>query len=170
MSEIDVIVASLGRAHGLLGEIMVDLRTDSPEQRFHPGSVLWANRTQPLTVRSFRLKNPRGIIGFVEVQDRASAEGLSGAELSARVDSSQSPDEADAFYDHQLVGLDVCKPDGSRVGSVEQVEHLGFQDLLVVRTKHDVRRVPFVNDLVPIVDLASGHLVIEEIPGLLEDD
>ena len=170
MSEIDVVVARLGRAHGLRGEIMADLRTDSPESRFRPGAVLWADQGRPLTVRGFRFQKTRGVLSFAEVRDRVGAEALTGAELTARVDPGEPTDEADAFHDHQLMGLDVVTTDGVWAGSVERVDHLDFQDLLAVRTAIGVRLIPFVDDLVPEVDLAAGRLVVRAIPGLLEDE
>lgn len=169
MSQIEVIVGTVGRAHGLNGEVFVDLSTDSPEQRFATGAQVWAAGV-PLTVTNCRYQGIRTVVAFGEVQDRTEAEKLTGVELVAYVDANESPDEVDEFYDHQLVGLDVLRSDGVWVGTVSRVDHLGFQDLLVIETATGERLVPFVDALVPEVDLQAHSVVVRAIPGLLEDE
>ena len=169
MTEIDVIVGTLGRAHGLHGEIYVDLRTDSPKERFAVGAQVFPGNRGPLTIKSFRFQGVRAVVRFDEVRDRTEAENLVGLKLISRVDSSEVPQDDSEFYDHQLVGLDVVTSEGERVGTIARIDHLGFQDSLVVETSTGLRSVPFVNDLVPEVDLETGCVIIHAIPGLLED-
>ena len=161
-------VGTLGRAHGLGGEVFIDLRTDSPDLRFSVGSTLWVDNV-PLTVRGFRPQGGRAVVSFDEIGDRGEAEKLTGASLVARVDSSESPRETDEYFDHQLVGLDVVDEDGVRMGTLTRVDHLGFQDLLAVDTIDGERLIPFVDDLVPEVDLEGRRVVVRVIPGLLKD-
>ena len=168
MPQIEVVVGVVGRAHGLSGEVFVDLRTDSPKVRFRRGATVWADG-RPLTVGRCRMQGVRAVVGFDEVGDRTAAETLTGLELVSRVDVGELPEEDDSYYDHQLIGLAVLTTDGALVGSVVRVDHLGFQDLLAVSTDKGERLVPFVNDLVPEVDLAAGRLVVNAIPGLLEE-
>ena len=212
MAEIDVVVGTLGRAHGLLGEIFVNLTTDSPQERFYPGAHMRAG-AQGLTVNSFRIQGGRGLARFDEVTDRTRAEELTGARLVADVDADESTDEDGVYFDHQLVGMSVVAispdtgandapataepagddapatsaagaqaqdraeedvlPDNSAiVGEVVRVEHMGFQDMLVVSVSvsGEERLVPFVDDLVPVVDLEARRVVVRAIPGLLEDE
>ena len=168
MSEIDVIVGTLGRAHGLSGELFVNLRTDSADRRFRRGAALFAGGRH-LTVRSFRLQGERGLVRFDEVGDRSAAEELTGAELVAWVDPDESTGAEGEYFDHQLVGLDV-ESGSVVVGRVVRVDHLGFQDVLVVSVRGEERLVPFVDELVPEVDLAAGRVVVRAVPGLLEDE
>ncbi|MDR0284667.1 MAG: ribosome maturation factor RimM [Propionibacteriaceae bacterium] len=168
MPQIDVTVGTLGRARGLTGELFVDLTTDSPADRFRAGAVVYVG-TRPLTVTAFHRQGDRGLVRFDGIADRTAAEQLTGAELTALVDDDETPADEGEFYDHQLVGLAVVTTTGAVAGRVSRVEHLGFQDLLVVKTAADERLVPFVGDLVPEVDLAQGRIVIAAIPGLLED-
>ena len=88
--------------------------------------------------------------------------------LSTDVDPSETPDDPDEFYDHQLVGLRVEDQQGATLGSVTEVVH-GAQDLLVVtRTDGGHVMVPFVGALVPEVDVAGGRLVVDLPDGLLD--
>ena len=169
MAQIDLVVGTLGRARGLLGEMYVDLRTDSPRERFRPGAIVLAG-PRTLTVSGFTLSGGRGLVRFEEVRDRTAAEELTGTELVVVVDEAESTDEDGVYFDHQLVGLVVADTDLVVVGEVVRVEHLGFQDMLVVSVAGEERLVPFVDDLVPEVDLDAGRVVVRAIPGLLEDD
>jgi 16S rRNA processing protein RimM len=167
-------VARIGRAHGIRGEVTVELRTDVPEERFAPGVRLHLTGdralrgTETLTVTGARDHNGTLLLTFEEVLDRTAAEGLRGALLEADVPDESS--EPDAWYDHQLVGLRVLDPAGAELGEVVAVEHPPAQDLLVVRRPDGVRRlVPFVTALVPTVDVPGGTVVVDAPPGLLDD-
>jgi len=170
MAEIDLVVGTLGRARGLSGEIFVDVITDSADDRFRPGAKIHAG-DRTLTVNTFTHHSGRGVLSFREVRDRSSAEALTGTQILVRVDEGESTDEEGVYFDHQLVGLSVLTDPGARVvGEVERVEHLGFQDVLVVSVSGKERLVPFVGELVPTVDVDAGHVVVRAIPGLLEDE
>jgi 16S rRNA processing protein RimM len=176
-----LVVARIGRSHGLRGEVTVEVRTDVPEQRFLPGASLFvtdgarhrelsaAGRPTTLTVTTVRDHNGVLLLGFAEVPDRTAAEALRDTLLESDVpDDSQEPD---AWYDHQLVGLAVHDPAGTLIGEVVRVEHRPAQDLLVVRRPAGQERlVPFVQALVPEVDVTGGRIVISAPGGLLDDD
>jgi 16S rRNA processing protein RimM len=174
-----LLVARVGRAHGIRGEVSVEVRTDAPEHRFTPGAVLHvadggrrtalaaAGRPTSVTVTRARQHKGRYLLSFAEVADRTAAEELRDAMLEADVDNDQ--DEPDAWYDHQLIGLRVVDRDGALLGEVVGVEHLPAQDLLVVRRGERDRLVPFVHAIVPEVDLPAGRVLVDAPPGLLDD-
>jgi 16S rRNA processing protein RimM len=167
---VEIIVGVIGRAHGVAGEVAVDLRTDEPERRFARGQVLGEEGGSRLfTVRSVRAHSGRLLIKFAEVADRAAAEAVSGTLLTATVEGDERPVEPDEFYDRQLIGLRAMTPDGVEVGMVSSVLHLPAQDVLAVDTTTGIRLVPFVEALVPQVDLDAGHLTIVDVAGLLDD-
>ncbi len=165
MSE-QLIVGTIGRAHGLRGQVTVRPRTDSIAERFAPGAVLQAGG-RPLTVAAFNLQQGRLVVAFAEVTDRSAAEDLRGLDLTAI----GVPDalEADEYHDTELIGLAAVDPAGNSLGDVVAVHHNPTQDLLVLRTPEGERLVPFVTYLVPEVDPAGGRVVINPIPGLLSE-
>ncbi len=176
----EVVVARIGRPHGVRGEVSVEVRTDEPERRFAVGAVLDVRtdaRTGPggrssLRVTGSRSHQDRLLLTFEEVADRSAAEALRGALLVTEA-AGEAPADPDEFYDHQLVGLAVVTDDGAAAGTVAEVLHNGAQDLLVVRRDgREDALVPFVAALVPDVDLAAGRVVVADRPGLLgpEDD
>ncbi|WP_198412473.1 ribosome maturation factor RimM [Nocardioides mangrovicus] len=163
-------VGRIGRPHGVRGELAVEVRTDEPERRFLPGVRLVVRGRHPglppaLTLAAVRRHQDRLLVGFEEVADRTAAEPLRGAMLYAEV-GEETPEDPEEFYDHQLVGLDVVGTDGERLGRLDQVLHHGAQDLLVVATDDGEVLVPFVEALVPTVDVAGGRLVVDDRPGL----
>ena len=161
----------VARAHGVSGEVAVEVRTDSPDQRFAPGTSVDTDPPErgPLTVRRTRWHSGRLLVCFEQVTDRTTAEQLRGTLLVA--DSSTSPPagDADDFWDHQLVGLRAVLVSGETLGTVEEVLHLPATDTLVVRgADGEEILVPFVRAIVPEVDLDRGRLVIDPPEGLLE--
>lgn len=169
-------VGRVVRPHGVRGEVLVEVRTDDPAERFAAGSVLGTEPAAgPLTIEYSRgqttsaARGARLIVAFAEVTDRDAAEALRGTALtvdSAEVAETGDPDE---FHDHQLAGLVAVDRAGVKLGEVVRVEHLPAADLLVVR-RHDGGEalVPFVTAIVPEVDLAAGRIVLTPPDGLLD--
>ena len=170
-----LVVARVGRAHGIRGEVTVDVRTDAPGERFVPAARLHVTGdhalagVDTLTVASVRDHNGTLLLGFAGVPDRTAAEGLRGVLLLADMD--EAADDDDAWYEKDLVGLSVVTLAGEPVGEVVALEPRPNQDLLVVRLV-DGREglVPFVAAIVPEVDVAGGRVVIDPPSGLFDLD
>ncbi len=166
----ELVVATVGRAHGLRGEVSLELRTDSPETRLAVGAVLRTDPASagPLTVERTRAQADRWFVAFQGVADRTAAEALRGVALV--VDADASEDE-DAWYPYELAGLRVERPDGTLVGEVIGLEPLPAQDALIVRETSGARTlVPFVRAIVPVVDVPGGRIVVDAPHGLLAAD
>ena len=163
-------VARIGRAHGLRGEVALDLRTDTPATRFAVGAV---HATEPAaagphTVVATRDQHGSWFVSFAEVGDRTAAEALRGVELVAESDDD---DEEDAWYPHELAGLRAEHVDGRVLGEIVGLEHLPAHDSLVLREASGARTlVPFVRAIVPVVDVPGGRVVIDPPGGLLASD
>lgn len=164
----DVVVARIGKAHGLKGEVTVQVHTDSPAERFVPGAefVTEPSAAGPLTIRSARLHNGIQLLTFEQASDRTAAEGLRGVKLLAVPEELV---EDDAWYEDDLLGFDVVTADGEHVGTVKALEAREVQDLLVVAGDdgYDIL-VPFVEEIVPEVDEDERKVIITPPPGLLE--
>ncbi|MFJ6213195.1 ribosome maturation factor RimM [Streptomyces sp. NPDC092296] len=168
-----LVVGRIGRAHGIRGDVTVEVRTDEPELRLAPGAVLLTDPASagPLTVESGKVHSGRLLLRFAGVSDRNAAEALRNTVLIAEVDPEELPEDPEEYYDHQLIGLDVVLADGSAVGEITEVVHLPYQDLLSVRrTDGGEVLVPFVARIVPEIDLENQRAVIDPPPGLLDPD
>jgi 16S rRNA processing protein RimM len=106
---------------------------------------------------------------FLEgIDDRNKAEELIKAILLVNADSQDLPAEEDAWYDHQLIGLNVVR-DGAVIGKVIRVEHLPAQDRLVVKFEDREVFVPFVKAIVPEVNINTGTVIVTPPNGLFEE-
>lgn len=166
-------VGRLVKAHGLKGALKLELYTDNPERRFFVGAQFtlqvpeaspWHGKT--ITVREYRVMNGNPVVFFEDVDDRDAAETLVRAILW--IDQDDDEVEDDAWFDHQLVGLDVVRDDVV-VGTVMRVEHFPAQDLLIVKAGERDIMVPFVQAIVPTVDVPRGRVIVTPPAGLFED-
>jgi 16S rRNA processing protein RimM len=169
-----VVVARIGRPHGLRGEVTVHSHTDEPHVRFAPGTRLrvdgGARGAVPgeLVVATARPHQDVWLIGFDGVEDRTAAERLRGIELVTDATVGEFAEE-DAWYLAELVGLVAEDPHGAVIGRVESVLPGSAQDLLVVALADGGSAyVPFVEAIVPVVDVDGGRVVVDAPPGLLD--
>lgn len=167
-------VARVSKAHGLKGEVALDVRTDDPETRLAIGEQLQTVPADvgPLTVTHAREHQGRWLVTFAEISGRTAAENLRGTELVIEADVS---DEEDAWYPHELAGLRVELEDGTVVGKVISLEYMpAHESLLIEETLPgggtERTLVPFVLAMVPVVDVEGGRVVVTPPAGLLARD
>lgn len=164
-------VGRVGRPHGIRGEVSIDVRTDEPDTRFSPGSVLATNPPEvgPLTVESAHWHSGRLLVRFAGAHDRTAVERMRGTLLVVDSDDLPPVADPDEFHDHELLDLAVVTTGGVEVGRVTDVLHLPAQDVLVVRRDDGGETlVPFVAQVVPEVAPEAGRLVLDPPPGLLD--
>ncbi|MGE2733915.1 ribosome maturation factor RimM [Mycolicibacterium vaccae] len=170
----ELVIGRVAKAHGVTGEITVEIRTDDPDDRFVPGATLQARAPRgggrrEYVIESVRTHGGRLLMRLVGVTDRDGADRLRGTLFV--VDAAQLPpiDDPDEFYDHQLEGLAVWTVEGSRVGTVAEVLHTAAGELLSVRTEDDAEvLVPFVSAIVLSVSLEDQKMIIDPPEGLLD--
>jgi 16S rRNA processing protein RimM len=166
-------VGRIVRPHGVTGEVVVEVRTDEPRQRYAVGARLVAEAPDggpgELIVAAQRPHQGRLIVAFEGVGDRDAAEALRGVLLQVDSDQVIPPDDPDEYLDHQLVGLAAVTPAGDVIGEVVRIDHAPASDLLVVRRPGGrTALVPFVAAIVPEVDLDRGRVLVDPPPGLLD--
>ena len=79
-------------------------------------------------------------------------------------------DEDDAWYPHQLTGLEAVTLLGEHLGTVTGMQPGAAQDLIIVDADGREVLVPFVSALVPEVNVDEGTMTIDPIPGLFDDN
>lgn len=168
-----VAVGRVAKAHGITGELAIDVRTDSPQARFALGAGMTAKTrdgtVRQLTVAAVRPHAGRLLVRFTEVPDRDAAEGLRGSMLLADTADLPPSEDPDEFYDHVLEGLDAVLLDGTPVGTVREVFHGPAGETLILdRVGGGEVLVPFVREIVPEVDLDGGRVVLDPPEGLIE--
>lgn len=167
-----LVVARVGRAHGIKGEVTVEVRTDEPELRLAPGAVLATDPAAagPLTIATGRVHSGRLLLRFEGVTERNGAEALRNTLLIAEIDPEELPEGEDEYYDHQLLDLDVVTVDGTEVGRITEISHLPSQDLFIVERADGTEvMIPFVGEIVVEIDLEEQRAVVNPPPGLIDD-
>ncbi|WP_313674927.1 ribosome maturation factor RimM [Mycolicibacterium sp.] len=171
----ELVVGRVVKPHGITGELVVDVRTDDPEDRFAPGNRLLlkpsrgGGKPRPVDVQSARPHGNRLLVRLTGVVGREAADALRGQLFV--VDSEDLPplDDPDEFYDHELEGLTVRTVAGQEVGTVAEVLHTAGGELLSVRTPEGREiLVPFVSAIVTAVSRADSLIQIDPPEGLLD--
>ncbi|HYB81317.1 MAG TPA: ribosome maturation factor RimM [Mycobacterium sp.] len=169
----ELTVGRVVKAHGVSGEVVVEIRTDDPAARFASGNTLRAKQSRgggerSYVVESAREHSGRLLVRLAGVGDRDAADALRGTLFV--VDSDELPpiDEPDTYYDHQLEGLQVRTTTGQDVGVVAEVLHTAAGELLAVRRDSGEVLVPFVSAIVTSVSLDDHLVEIDPPEGLLD--
>lgn len=163
-------VGRIGKAHGILGEATIEVRTDEAEDRFAIGAVLATDSHGELTVVSARVHNGILLLGFQGIEDRNSIEGLRNELLYAEVDIQAPGVDEDDYHVLQLVGCTAYLVDGDEFGVVTDVLNLPGQDVLAIKSADGEVLIPFVRQLVPVVDIKAQRMTVipPDIDGSLQ--
>jgi 16S rRNA processing protein RimM len=164
------VVGRIARAHGIRGQVIVNLETDFPEERFQPGGELFVERgghVNALRLIAVRFQGGRPVLTIEGVETMNDAEALAGHELRVPVEwLAQLP--ANTFYRHDLIGCRVETVDGREVGAVTDVEgDIAGSRLVVAGVRGEVL-VPLAAEICRTIDPAGRRIVIAPPDGLLD--
>ena len=155
-----LLVGRIGRAHGILGEATIEVRSDDPDSRFGVGEKLQSDEHGQLTITSGRVHNGILLLGFAGYTDRNQIEKLRNTLLYAEVDIDEVRDDADDYHVLQLIGCTAFLESGEVFGEITDVINLPAQDLLAIKTPTHEALIPFVHQLVPVVDVKAKRVVV----------
>ena len=163
-----VLIGRVARAHGNKGQIIVNLDTDFPDQRFRVGEVVLVGAAAtPRTIRAVRFHQGRPVIALEGIETMNEAETLAGAELKQRAAAADSLPEG-TFFHYDLVGCEVVDGAGTPVGPVTAVEGTMEMSRLVVDGPHGEVLIPLVADICVSIDVAARRIVAHLPDGLVD--
>lgn len=164
------VVGRIARAHGNRGQVIVDLATDFPEERFRAGAELFVERQgrlETLKLDAVRFQHDRPVLTIDGVRTMDDAEALAGLELRVPVDRLARLPEG-TYYRHDLIGCRVETIDGQAVGTVRDVEGtIGGSRLVIAGARGEVL-VPLAGEICRTIDPAAKRIVIAAPEGLLD--
>jgi 16S rRNA processing protein RimM len=162
-------VGRIGKAHGILGEATIEVRTDEAENRFAIGAVLETESHGLITVASARVHNGILLLGFEGIEDRNAIEKLRNELLYTEVDIDAPGIDEDDYHVLQLVGCKAFLIDGDEFGIVTDVLNLPGQDVLAIKSADGEVLIPFVRQLVPVVDIKARRMTVipPDIEGVI---
>jgi len=166
-------VGRVAKAHGVQGEVRVEVYTDNPE-RFTLGSRVFAclltgtggpdshSSRRELHVESVRGSDEAPIVAFREVRGRDDALRISGSPLE--VPGEDLPEtEGGTYYPFELEGLKVRSASGQLLGTVYFLLESAANEVLVVDLVDGGEAlVPFTESAVPVVDVPGGYIEVRE--------
>ena len=160
-----LLVGRIGKAHGILGEATIEVRTDDAATRFALGATVETDKGKSLTIDSVRVHNGILLLGFEGITDRNGIESFRDTLLYAEVDIDAPGEDEDDYHVLQLIGCVANLEDGTKFGEVTDVLNLPGQDVLAIQTSSGEVLVPFVRQLVPVVDIKEKLVVV--IPPII---
>lgn len=155
-----LLVGRIGRAHGIHGEATIEVRTDHPEDRFAIGARVQTDARGDLVVSSYRVHNGILLLGFENIADRNAIEKLRDTLLYSDVDIDAKSEYEDDYHVLQLIGCTAFLESGKEFGTVSDVVNLPGQDLLAIDTPNGEVLIPFVHQLVPVVDIKNKKMTV----------
>lgn len=169
-----IAVGRIKGPHGIKGEVKILSLTDFPS-RFKPGLVLYISpplgQLQWLTIESIKPKAKDIIIKFENIDTREQAESLKGRLIEVSVDELEDLPEGE-YWQFQIIGLEVYTIDKVYLGRISDILQTGANDVYVVKPAESEKEqilIPAVKQVVKKVDLEKGVLIVEPMPGLLEE-
>lgn len=180
----ELVIGRIAKSHGVKGEVVVEVRTDDPDERFAVGTVLRGRArrstvTDEYTVEAARDHSGRLLLRLEGITDRTQSDALRGTLFyvdTADLPPSEDPDE---FYDHELEGMTVRYAAGHAlageiVGEVVEVLHSAAGELLSVKPADPDRGrellIPFVSAIVVAVSRENATVDIDPPDGLLDPE
>ncbi len=167
-----VFVGEITSAFGIRGEIKLIPAMDEPKHLLKLPFVTfrWTGKTPPperrLKIVSLRRHMDAALLTVEGIPDRTEAEKFPGAQLF--IERSELPALGeDAFYEADLVGMQVVTDTGKDLGVVSRV--------LFIPNANDVYEtpvamIPAIGDVVQKVDLSARRITVRDMPGLRKDD
>lgn len=162
-----VLIGRVARAHGNKGQVIVNLDTDFPEERFRAGAVVLVGAGAiARAIQSVRFHQGRPVIALEGIETMDDAQALAGAELKVPAEAGRLPEHT--YYHYDLVGCTVTDEAGTPIGTVSGVEGTMEMSRLVVAGGRGEILIPMVADICREIDVTGRRIVVRPPDGLLE--
>jgi 16S rRNA processing protein RimM len=163
-------VGKLRRAHGVRGEILMEVFTDFPE-RIQPGIFLYLGE-EALPIQLAKCRQHReGLLMTFEGYSTPEEVGLFRNQIVYVKTEDRLPLADGEYYHHQLIGLLAVTDAGVTIGTVIKILETGASDILVIlpETGPEVL-IPFVGAFIKGIDLIRHEITVQLIPGMLSEE
>lgn len=169
-----LVIGRVVGAHGLRGELRVEIQTDFPD-RFEALEIVYLGDERstglgrglphPFHLEGFRLHKKKALLKLAGCDTRSDAERLRGLWVQIPIEQAMPLGE-DEYYEYQIIGLEVWTNQGERLGQITEVLYTGSNDVYVVKGKGGEILIPAMEDVVLEVDLETGRMLVALMEGL----
>lgn len=170
----DFPVGKIVGAHGVKGQIKIRPSSNNPGIYLKLKSVLLEDEKKSergtQTIKSIEFDRKMFFVKFAECNSRNDAEKLIG--LSVYTQKSQLAKLGeDEWWVNDLLGLSVFAKSGEKLGTISNVfgDRGEWIEVSLLAPEGKAVLIPFVKELVPVVDMADKRVEINtEVQGLLD--
>ena len=157
-----VLIAQIGAAHGVRGEVRLKAFTQDPLSVARYGTLETEDGKRRFEIEAVRPAKDVLVARLKGISDRNAAEALTNTRLYVAREKLPKP-EADEFYVSDLVGLEAQTQAGMTFGTVKAVHNFGAGDLLEIEPAAGgaTLMLPFTEATVPAIDIAARRIVVE---------
>jgi 16S rRNA processing protein RimM len=154
---------SIGRvvgAHGIRGEVKLEIYSDDPDQLADLRRVYFNDDPTPRRLTNVRFNGRQALLTFPDITDRDAADALRGTIV--RISGTQArPLEEGEFFLYQLIGLRVVDESGAEFGKLTDIIEAGEVDVYVVRDARGKEQLfPALKEVVLSIDPQAGRMVV----------
>jgi 16S rRNA processing protein RimM len=156
---------------GIRGELKIRPLTDVPDRFVTLDAVYLSSNYSRCVIKGVRpYKGDMILLKLDGVDDATTAETLRNYDLCIPLDElAKLP--PDAYYQHEILGLQVFRLDDRFVGVISEIMATGGNDVYVIKAD-DGREflIPAIKNVIKQVDLVRRVMYIDPMKGLLDDD
>lgn len=166
-----LVVAKLGKTHGLFGELKLYVLSDFPEQ-FVPGATFYCENYGDLIIE--RYDAAREIVKFCGIGLKEEAAKLTNRQLYISTQESETniPLKEDELFYHQAIGY-MINENGKEIGSVTDIHRYGNTDYLEVRSLAEpvgkIFLIPYIDRYILSVEKDAGTIIVKDALAILEE-
>jgi len=158
-----LVLGKLRRAHGVRGEIPLEVYTQMLALLIPESIVYVGEEHQPYTIEKTRWKQDLLLIKFQEIDDRTTVSELTNELVFVRTEQVTDLPEGE-FYYHELIGLDVYEEDGCYLGKLTQILETGANDVYLIQAEDGEEiLVPAIDETILQIDLESEKMIISRM-------
>ena len=156
--------------HGIKGEAKVGFSNQSLISNAKKVYVGQNEEKKELNVSSIRFHKNFAIIKFKEINSINELIEFKGSNIYMSKETVVKSLDENEFLIDDLIGLKAFDNEENYIGEITEIQKSSANDILCIKSpdeKKDLILVPFVSELVPIVDIKTKKVIIKPIEGLL---
>jgi 16S rRNA processing protein RimM len=162
-----LVIGFLRRAHGVRGEMIMDLHTDFPERLKDGRQLFVGDERKPMTLSGVRPHAKGVLVKLQGIETPEAAGQLRNQWVYVRATDVPSLPEG-KIYQHELFGFEVVEENGTSLGELVEIIETGANDVYVVRNEAGKEiLLPAIPSVILETDLARRLIRVHLLEGLM---
>ena len=164
-----LVVGFLRRAHGVRGEMVMEVHTDFPERLKPKTEVFVGDEHQPMTISGTRFHQEGLLVKFKDLdKPEDAARYRNQLVYVTAADRPQLPNGQ--YYHHELIGFDVVDEDENVIGKLTEIMQTGANDVYVT-TRSDGSEIllPVIPSVILDIEADRRLIRVHLLDGLIEE-